>query len=332
VSEAELSRLDDLEADLPDIPDFPDAPDAPDPDAPAAGSERGVAASDDPAEGAAARSGRLAAVAGLAGPLLAPLGRPFGALARASAPLASRVPPAALAGALGFAGVLVVILLGASLLGGGKAAEASLAVESRPTPRVAVAAPQSVEPVIVPSPASPALTPTPTTFQPLGEGEGWLALGTFSPEPRHILPAGRMLLFDDEREAFTVRTSLSVLLQSGPLAPWWGILLSYQGEQEHTRIEFFTDSYDRNRPYVSLFTTRNGPSKGNGPTVRLPNIDFWGRDRYEVRVTVDREDVRLWIGDQPIRAWKVPGGVPSGRKGLYVWGKSRLQFDAFSVE
>jgi len=271
-----------------------------------------------------------AAVAGLVTALQRSIGSAGESIGRTTAPLASRVPAAALAGALGFAGVLVATLIGASLLGGGRPAEASLAVVSAPTPRGALVVPR--EPPVsppTPIPAGPALTPTPTTFQP--QGEGWLALGRFSPEPRHVMPAGRMLLFDDDRAAFTIETTMSVLLPSGPLAPWWGILLSYQGEQEHVRLEFFTDSYDRKRPYVGLLTTKNGPSKASGPSVRLPNMDFWGRDRYQLRVVVEGSSVGLWLDGKPVNTWKLPGGLPPGRKGLYVWGNSRLHFDAFSI-
>ncbi|HEY3083467.1 MAG TPA: hypothetical protein VGM69_26540 [Chloroflexota bacterium] len=271
-----------------------------------------------------------AAVAGLVTALQRSIGSASESIGRTTAPLASRVPAAALAGALGFAGVLVATLIGASLLGGGKPAEASLAVAPAPTPPRALAVPRE-PPAHLPTPiaAGHAPTPTPATFQP--QGEGWLAVGRFSPEPRQVMPAGRLLLFDDDREAFTIETTMSVLLASGPLAPWWGILLSYQGEQEHVRLEFFTDSYDRKRPYVGLLTTKNGPSKASGPSVRLPNMDFWGRDRYQLRVVVEGGSIGLWLDGKPVNTWKLPGGLPPGRKGLYVWGNSRLHFDAFSI-
>jgi hypothetical protein len=332
VSEPDLGRLDELELlDVSGEEDFAEAIDAFE----IATADDGTAAS--PlrrlAGAAGAAVARLVApVVGLAAPVAAPLGRVGGSFAGATTQIASRVPAAVLAGAAGFAGVLVVTLIGATLLGGGRPAEASAVrgpAPSGPSGAAPLEPSRRPDPPLTPTAAGATPTPMPTTFE--RQGEGWRAIARFSPEPRQVMPAERLLLFDDERETFTITTKTSVLLRSGPLAPWWGILLSYQGEQDHVRLEFFTDSYDRNRPYVGLLTTKNGPSKSIGPTVRLPGIDFWGRDRYELRVVVDRGDVTLWLDGKPVHTWKVPGGL-AGRKGLYVWGSSRMQFDAFSIE
>jgi hypothetical protein len=318
LSEPKLGRFDDL--DMLDVSEEVDGEDPLDP----AASDRELVLDDEPDQ---RRPGRLAgAVARLAAPLaarLAPIGR---SIERLTAPLASRVPAAALAAGLGFAGVLCLFLIGGSLLGGMRSAEASLAAAGSP-----IAASAADRSEAAPTPTRPAPTPTPRarTFEPLKQG--WLATGRVMPDPRHRLPADQMLFLGQQGGSYTISTRLTVLMRSGPLAPLWGIALGYQDELNHLRLEFFTDSYDRNRPYVGLFLTKNGTSRLVGPTTRLSGLDFWGRDEHEVVVDVRPPQIAATIDGQTVGSWRYQDTLPPDRQALYLWGASRIRFDSFEL-
>jgi hypothetical protein len=330
VSEPDLSRLDELE--LLNVSDEDEADGQTD------------EAASQHAGGAFGRVGRLASV--LAAPFASRLGASFASgparrlvaspAGHLAGSLASRVPAAVLAGALGFAGVLVVTLIGAALLGGGQPVEASV-----PAGQVEHASGSTAEADLANEPphptqgvpgtrTGPTPTPAPRTFQE--QDGGWLAIGRVMPEPRHRLQPDQMLFLDDQRESYTIATTLTVLMRSGSLAPLWGIVLGYQDEANHLRLEFFSDSYDRHRPYAGLFLTRNGQHKTIGPTFRLSGVDFWGRDKHRVAVEVRHPEIIATIDGQPLGRWRYQDPLPPPRKALYLWGSSRIRFDSVEIE
>jgi hypothetical protein len=331
-----------------DLPDIPDDDDVAAEIAEGEGAPPGEGASG--GGGAGGRLGpllaRLAPVAGKVGALAAPLGARAGALAgpvgKAAAPigaiagpLVARVPRPVMAGVGAFLGVLLVIVLLASTVGGGhRSAEASDApVKGAPVKSSApIAAPPkaTARPAHTATPSGPTPTPTPAAFAP--HEKGWLAGGTVMPNPRQKLIPDRMLFFDDPRDTYRVVANLTVLTRSGPMSPLWGIVLGFQDEQNHVRLEFFTDSYDKNRPYAGLFVTTNGTSKSVGPTSRVPNMEFWGREKHEVVVDVAQPEIIATINGETLGVWQYKGALAPVKKGLYVWGGSRIRFDSVVID
>jgi hypothetical protein len=341
VSDRDLPNLDEVE--LPDIPDDDELESA-EGEAATLGE---VGSRGAPAGG---RLGpllaRIAPVAERIGALTAPLGAKATALAapvgKAVAPigvivgpLLARVPRPIMAGVGSFVGVLFVIVVLSSMGGGGRgAAEASAApVKAAPVKSSApVAAPPkaTARPAHTATPAGPTPSPTPATFAV--QEKGWLAIGMAMPNPRQKLIPDRMLFFDDPKDSYRLVANLTVLTRSGPMAPFWGIVLGYEDEQNHLRLEFFADSYDKNRPYAGLFVTTNGSSKSVGPTSRIPNMEFWGRDKHEVVVEVAQPEIVATINGETLGVWQYKGALAPVKKGLYVWGGSRIRFDSVVID
>jgi hypothetical protein len=352
VSERDLPNMDDVE--LPDIPD--------DEELDSAESAEGDAPAESEDESAGGRFGPLLAklspllavlaplpakVGALAAPLgkiaaplanlAAPVGKAVAPAAAIAAPLVARVPRPILAGVGSFAGVLVVIVLLVSAIGGGRgAAEASNAAGKpsaikSPAPIAEVPKPPTPAPTPSPTPSEPTPTPTPAGFT--RQGTGWVAVGTVIPNPRQKLIPERMLFLDDERGSYRLVANASVLLRSGPLAPLWGIVLGFQDESNHLRLEFFSDSYDQDRPYGALFITKGGQSRSVGPTVKLLNGEHWRRDTHEIVVEVTPPDIVATINGEVIGQWKHQDPTLAlVKKGVYVWGGSRIRFDSIRVE
>jgi hypothetical protein len=333
VSDRELANMDDM--DLPDLPD-----------------DEELAAGEGATPGGAPAGGRLgpllarlAPVAGKVGALAAPIGAMVGSAAapvgkaiapigQIAGPLLARVPRPIAAGVSAFVGMVFLILLLSSTIAGGRgSAEASAApVKAAPVKSSAPVAPPkaTARPADTPTPQGPTPSPTPATFA--AQEKGWLARGMVVPNPRQKLIPDRMLFFDDPRDSYRLVANLTVLTRSGPMAPFWGIILGYEDEQNHLRLEFFADSYDKNRPYAGLFVTTNGTSKSVGPTSRIPNMEFWGRDSHEVVVEVASPEIVATINGETLGVWQYKGALAPVKKGLYVWGGSRIRFDSVVID
>jgi len=318
----------DLDLDLPDVPDDDDLDDLSLDDVGTGASDAAEAAGDDSAHAPARKpsplAGAIALVAGFGGPLVARVGLLAAPLVVRIAPLLALVPlPVRVAGTV----ALAVMALGGIAVG------ATSALRPTPTPIPTVRPAASVPVLPTRAPATPTVvlptpTVTPAVFRKLESG--WIVDGPPRPNPVHQLPADRFLLLDRAPPVYTMVTRVEVLLRRGSAAPIWGIVLSHRGPNDHLKLEFFTDSYQRDRPFVGLVTTQNGQSRLIGPNHPIPELEFWGRDIHEVRVQVVNDAVQLWVNSQPTPEWKVPGGIPVGSLGLYVWGGSTLRFHSLT--
>ena len=352
MSERDLPNMDDVE--LPDIPDDEelDSADNAEGDAAAEGME---------AEAGGALGGRfgpllgklaavLAPLAALLAPLLARVGAIAAPVARIAAPIASatapvraiagplveRVPRPILAGVGSFLGVLLVIVLLASAVAGGRgSAEASTAAKA-PAAKSAAAAAElpkpTPKPAYTPTPSGPTPTATPVIWEE--RGSSWIAHGVPLPKQsdQHLVPRRILRLIDDPREEYTLVTRFQVLTATGPLAPWWGIVLAYQDESHHVTLYFSTDSYNGNKPAAGVMLANGAGARPVGPPVALPEIPWWGRDTHEVRVTVG-EKIETWLNGYPMGTWQNPRQVVTGGpKGLFLIGPSKMRFDAFELE
>jgi hypothetical protein len=172
-------------------------------------------------------------------------------------------------------------------------------------------------------------TPTPTPLWQQREG-GWLALGAPVLQPPHLLPAERLRLLEGVERARTIEVQFRVLLSSGSSAPVWGVLLSYQSELEHTRLGFYADDYDGRRPYVALYSARNGKDGPVAKPQRVLDYDFWGRDSHRLTVQIGDQQVRATLDGQPLGRWPNPG-IMAAPKGLYVQGGSNILFESFAA-
>ncbi len=321
----------DLDLDLPDVPDDEDVDDLDDLSLDDVGSgtsgateEAGDDASRDPVQRPPLLAGAIALVSGVAGPLVARVGPLAAPVAARIAPLLALVPlPVRVGGA---------VALGVMVLGGvGLGATAALRPAPTPIPTVQPVASIPVLPTRAPATPTqvlPTPTATPAVFRELESG--WIVDGPPRPNPVHQLPSDKILLIDQAPPVYTMVARVEVLLRRGSAAPIWGIVLSHRGTNDHLKLEFFTDSYQRDRPFVGLVTTQNGQSRLIGPNHPIPELEFWGRDIHEVRVQVVNDAVQLWVNSQPIPEWKIPGGIPVGSRGLYVWGGSTLRFHSLA--
>lgn len=345
VRERDVQALDDF--DLPDIPDVDEADDeemgAPSADGLDGEGDEGEQGEPSPPGPVARALAPLLAIVGRVGqaasPLVARLAPIAAPLAAATAPIGNllgpflrRVPAAIWAGLGSFAAVVLVVALVGALLGGGTPAATAAATPKAGAAekKTTAAAPKPTpRPLATPKPVA-TVTATPGVFR--RQSRGWLAVGAPAPEPRHRLPADLLHLVDSPGERFSLVARIRVLLRVGDLSPWWGIVLAYAGENEHTRLEFFTDRYDGDRPYVALVTTRDGKPTAHGPSIRMADIDYWGRESHEIRVAADDNLITLWLNKEPVHQWPNPRLVPSARKGMYVWGGTRLLVDTFEVQ
>jgi hypothetical protein len=258
------------------------------------------------------------------------------------------LPRPVLAGLGSALAIVLAALIGVSTLGGHGSAEAidpawhELALEAdgpggsarldapaTSTPRPFATRPPA--PSQAPSgPGALTATPTPPVWE--RTDGGWIGTGTTAPDRLSFLRPSRLLLFDDAREAYTIVTRFAILLAAGDMRPWFGILLSYSDERNNTRLEFFSDSYDQYRPYMGLYVARGNEGGGVESTSRVGSLEFWGRDTHEIRVLRGSGRVRLILDGRTIRTWNAPT-IPVGeKKGMFVWGGSRMRVDSFEVQ
>lgn len=139
------------------------------------------------------------------------------------------------------------------------------------------------------------------------------------------------MLVDDSRDRYTLRTTFAVQLRSGALSPWFGVILAYQDEMRHVNLQFSSNSYANDQPQATLMVADGSGWRRSGDTVALP-FAFWGRDTHELRVTVTDAEVRAWIDGQAIGRFPNPKAYPSGTKGMFLLGGSRLRVDSFEIQ
>ncbi|TAK24712.1 MAG: hypothetical protein EPO26_05735 [Chloroflexota bacterium] len=322
----DVPQIDDI--DLPDIPDDDDVDDIDD-----LSLEQPAADGASPDGDATARSLSLPPFVISLLEQLAPLRAAADTALLATAPIRAKVAPYARV-VPDFAwmgiGVAVAVLIVGSLAGAFiRGGTTQPAPELTPITALAAAPLPTRKPSATPTPSGPTATPTPVVFEQ--RDGGWVVTGPPRPNPIHLLPPGQVLLTDGGGDVFTLIARASVGLRFGPSAPIWGVILSHRGEFDHLRIEFYTDSYQRDRPFVGLVETRGGVQRLIGPNSPIPELEFWGRDAHEVRVQVIRDQVQMWVNAQPLPLWKVPGGVLPGKRGLYLWGGSKMRFDSLSI-
>jgi hypothetical protein len=287
-----------------------------------------MADDDDAGQSEPGRGGRLASIgAALAARLafLAPIARIVGL-----------VPRPILAGVGSAVAVLLIALAGASVFapagsrdvahGSGISAEAASLTEE--DEHELLTAP-TARPAPTQRPA-PTATPAPPVWQPI-DGGGWVGIGVLGANRLELLRPANLLLLDDTRDSFTMTARVGILLSSGDLRPWWGLLLSYVDPTHNTRIEFFSDSYDQFRPYVGLFAANGNPGGPLEPPVRVPRLEFWGRDTHEVKVLQSGPQVRLQVDGSTVKTWTAPSVPRGGQKGAFIWGESRMRIDSLTV-
>ena len=268
-------------------------------------------------------SRRPTPLAASAGPKAA-LARRLGALV---APFAGRVPLPILDPGLGVALSIALLTVALAAVAG----RGTVGVEARESSADVVHATAVEEHAVVPPRATPRPIPTasvvrPRSPTPLWEPRdaGWLALGAPVLQPAHRLPAERLRLLDGAERSRTIEVQFSVLLKSGSSAPVWGVLLAYQSELERTRLQFFADDYDGGRPYVALYTARDGKDVPVVKPQRVLDYDFWGRDTHRLTVQIGDQQVRAVLDGRVLGRWPNPG-IVAAPKGLYVLGPSRMQ-------
>jgi hypothetical protein len=352
MSDRDLPNMDDVE--LPDIPDDEDLESAD-----GAESEESI---DESAVGArsggrlgpllaklgplvallAALLARVSSLAAPLAPLVAPVGRALSPVAKVTAPivaiaspLLARVPRPVAVGVGAFVGILLVMVVAASALSGGRGAvEASVAAEKaaavKSSAPIAVAPTPRPKPVYTPTPSGPTPTPTPTLWEQ--RDKGWIARGAPLQQqgPARLLP-GQIQLIDDTRDVYRLVVKFAILVRSGPLNPYWGVILAYQDETHYTNIHFVSDSYKQNQPQGASVTVDGTRTVRLGEPFPLA-FPFWGRDQHELRVDVDADYIEAWLDEDLLGSWKNPRLYPGTKKGLFVFGPSTVRFDSLTVE